>query len=113
MSSLTRRPTSVRAVERVMGQLQATRARNRALKEEAKHATTPIVATASVQAGALAHGAAVAFFPGNADKVHLFGGVGAVVAGTLMDSPEAVLFGNGLLAPVVAQYGLAMFSRQG
>lgn len=107
-----RRSASVRGVERVLNQLANVRSKNRELREEAKNATSPMVATASIQSGALVHGAAEAFVPQHASKVHLIGGVGAIVYGTLSGSPEAVLFGNGLLAPLVAEYGRALFVRQ-
>jgi len=108
---LPRNVAHLPSVQRVVETLNRTKASNRSLREQAKDAVSPMVATCAIQAGATANGAIHAFAGTWTPQTLLAAGIGAVVAGTLMESPEAVLFGNGVLAPVVAQKSFELFSR--
>jgi hypothetical protein len=110
--ALPRNVAHLPAVQRVVDTLNRTRARNADLRDQAKQSVSPMVATVAIQGGAAAHGAIHAFAGQWTPQVLLAAGVGAVVAGTLMESPEAVLFGNGVLAPLVATKSFELFSRQ-
>lgn len=110
--ALPRNVANLPSVQGVLDNLSRTRKRNAALREEAKNAVSPMIATVSIQAGAAANGAIHAFAGSWTPQAVLAAGVGAVLAGTFMESPEAVLFGNGVLAPTVAAKSFELFTRR-
>jgi uncharacterized protein (DUF2062 family) len=109
--ALPRNVANLPSVQGVLDTLSKTRRRAAALREEAKYAVSPMVATASIQAGAAANGAIHAFAGAWTPQAVLAAGLGAVLAGSLMESPEAVLFGNGVLAPAVSMKSFELFTR--
>lgn len=89
-------------VQEVLRTLERTRARASELRQEARQATTPAMASLSVQGGAALNGAILAY--GGRLSPHLILGAGLVglLAGTVMEEPRLVLVANGVLAPLTA-----------
>lgn len=91
------------AVQRLMGQLTTARRSAREARAEAQHALTPAVATAATQGGAVVAGGLMAYLPAQRVPLATAGlGLASILGGSVWQSAEAVAFGNGLLAPLVA-----------
>lgn len=78
-------------------------------REKAKHSVSPGKATLDIQAGALAHGALEGLVGERAAPV--VQGTAALVAfgaGLWLGSADAVLFANGLLAPMSSAQGFKL-----
>lgn len=100
------------SVQGVLDSLKRARSSNHELREQAKQAVSPMVATVAIQGGAAANGAIHAFAGAWTPQALIAVAAAAVVGGTLMESPEAVLFGNGVLAPLTATKSFEMFSKR-
>ena len=106
MSALAKLPPSIRgnaSVQGLVSQLSTTRARSRELTKLADQVQSPVEQTIATQGGAAAHGAIMSFLgPKNGTLASAGLAVSAVLAGSVMEMPSAIAFGNGLLAPFVS-----------
>lgn len=110
--ALPRNVANLPSVQGVLDQLRRSRSNAAELRKEAKQAVSPMVTTLAIQGGATANGAIHAFAGNWAPQAVLAAGIGSVIVGTLMESPEAVLFGNGVLAPATRDKSFELFSKR-
>ena len=99
-------PTKIQSspgVQRLLGQLSSARRSNSLLRREAEQAMTPAVVTAATQAGAATQGALMAYLaPGRVPMASLSVGLISILGGSVYGSPEAVAYGNGVIAPLTS-----------
>jgi hypothetical protein len=107
-TSLSTLPPSLRSspvVQRVMSQLTSARRSASEARAEAKNALSPAMATGCTIVGASGAGAIAAYLkPQHALPVSGAAGIGLVIAGAVSETPELVAIGNGMLAPIVADW---------
>lgn len=99
-------PTKIQSspgVQRLLGQLSSARRSNSLLRREAEQAMTPAVVTAATQAGAATQGALMAYLaPSRVPMASLSVGLISILGGSVYGSPEAVAYGNGVIAPLTS-----------
>lgn len=105
-ASLPRNVRALPSVERLVNQVSASRKRASELREVAKDAVSPVRATAGIQAGAFAHGVIEAAAGERwASTAQWAVALGAFATGLFAESPDAIMFANGMLAPISAEKG--------
>ena len=115
-TSLATIPPSLRGnttVQGLLGSLSRTRQAKNQLAKMADQAMTPATQTGSTQAGAAT--AALCFSFLNPERAAMaVGGLAAVaiIGGAVKESPEAVAFGNGILAPLTFMKITEFLTRQ-
>lgn len=111
--ALPRNVASLPSVQKVLGKLDRTRRTATELRKEAEHAVNPMVATLSTQGGAAVNGLLQVYGGKHAMTGLMVAGLGGIVIGTVYSKPEAVLFGNGVLAPLVSAQVVSMLVSRG
>lgn len=103
-TALAPKPTTA-VMTRVMGQLSAKNARVRELGKLEKLVMTPVETVGYGVAGGAADGALRAYF--DTDKAQMGSGllgVGAIMYGSVNESPAAVTFGVGVLSALASRW---------
>lgn len=112
LSSLPKNVRSLPSVERLVSQVSSARKRAGELREVAKDAVSPARATAGIQAGAFAHGVVQAVAGERwATTAQWSVALAAFATGLVAESPDAIMFANGMLAPISAEKGFQLARR--
>lgn len=108
-TSLADLPRSLRGrreVEDLVAEVTRSKTSASKAREKAKHSVSPGRATVDIQLGALCHGAIEGVVGDRlAAPVQVTTAIVALGAGLYLGSPDAVLFANGLAAPLSSAQG--------